>query len=132
MLLEPLLFSAAITASQTISKTISLSVLDTSVMRFASIGTACAVYLMLSPSKITASYTTIMLSIFTGFILFSASALYIHLVRTNGIVATCLTTTAFSFVFTLLAGYLFLKESITLKTMISMGIVLSGLSLYHI
>lgn len=131
-MIESILFSAAITASQTISKSISLSVMETSVLRFASVGSACAIYLVLTPGKFSASYTTILLSILTGCILFSASALYIHLVRTNGIVSTCITTTSFSFIFTVLVGCLLLKEKVTPKTLVALGVVLSGIVLYHI
>lgn len=131
-MIEPLLFSAAITASQTISKSIPLSVIDTSILRFASVGSACALYLFLTPGKITASYTTIFLSILTGLILFSASALYIHLVRTNGIMSTCITTTSFSFIFTVIVGCVLFKERVTPKTAFAMAVVASGITLYHI
>jgi drug/metabolite transporter (DMT)-like permease len=129
----PLLFSAAITASQTISKGIPFTVFETNVIRFAAVGALCAMYLFVSPAKIKgASCATILLSVLTGLILFSASALYIHLVRTHGLVSTCITTTSFSFLFTVLAGRVLLKEHVAPKTMAAMAVVLAGVALHHI
>lgn len=125
------LYSAAVSGSQVISKTIPLTVADTNVIRTSVVGAACIAYLVAAPgapviSEIPAWVTG--LSVLSGVIMFGAAITYIALLRRYGIVSASINTTGFSFVFAAVAGAA-LGEPVTARSLVAMAVVMSGIIL---
>lgn len=131
--LKPALYSAAVSTSQVISTRIPLTVLGTSAIRSAAVGLACAAFLATSPAAPSVMETppwVVFLSVLSGVIMFFAAVAYISMCRDIGVVATSVTTTAFSFVFTAIAGAA-MGETVGLKTLLGMAAVTGGLALHR-
>lgn len=130
-LLVPAAYSASVSLSQVISTKIPVTVLETSVIRSAAVGVACLTYFAVSKSapdvtKLPAWVTG--LSILSGVIMFFAAVVYVTMCRKFGVIATGVTTTAFSFLFTTIAGNL-MSETVPLKTYAAMVITMFAIVL---
>ena len=132
-LAKPAAYSAAVSASQVISTRIPLTVMGTSTVRSAAVGLACAAFLALpgsTPSLVATPPWVLALSVASGVIMFFAAAVYISMCRDLGVVATSVSTTAFSFAFTAIAGAA-MGEAVTLKTVGAMAAIVGGIALHR-
>jgi len=131
-LLTPAAFSAAVATSQVISTKIPLTVLGTNALRTAVLGVACAAWLFLSkdaPSLGALPAWVPALSVTSGALMFGATLVYISMCRDIGVVATSVSTTAFSFVFTAMAG-LWMGEVLTWRTFASMAAIVAAIVIH--
>jgi hypothetical protein len=128
-LLLPAAYSAAVSVAQVISTKIPLSVVETSVVRSAAVGVACVAFLAgheSAPSVTSLAPWVTALSVLSGVIMFFAAIAYISMCRRIGVVATAVTTTAFSFLFTTAAGAA-MSEHVPCKTYVAIAVVMAAL-----
>lgn len=131
--IKPALYSAAVSTSQVISTRIPLTVLGTSAIRSAAVGVACAAFLATSSAAPSLGDTppwVVALSVLSGVIMFFAAIAYISMCRDIGVVATSVSTTAFSFAFTAIAGAA-MGETVGLKTLAAMAAIVGGIALHR-
>ena len=120
------IYSLAVTASQVISTRIPLTVLQTNVIRTAAVGLVCASVLTFAkeaPNVLEIPHWVTALSVLSGVVVFFAAVAYTTMCRKFGVVATAITTTAFGFLFTTIAGIV-MGEKVRAKTYVAMAAVL--------